>query len=470
MSTCPHWLSEMYKGGALTAAMMMCALTVACGGDRSTEVPETVAGFCTYESRFTSLPECNEYLGDTWTQSAMQTDCSDAGGSLTVDASCDLSKTLGACILDGGTEQVKRAWVITDDDGECGTNKRGCELFGGGAWVPAPTCGGDNVPEPTNDGPVFIPPSRTCKAPIDGEAAGQSEGGEVCTWNMISGSTEEGRKFKDYASCETVLTQRPYYGAPPNTSRDAIKDERLDDPAYVEELGWVKAQIESSACVCCHSSEISPEGPSNWYVEAPGNFMDTFYDSGLAMGANFVASRELGAYPPEQNNGFDRLTSGFPSTDPERMVRFFKQEVEHRGKTMEDFAGRKYTAGPIGAQLDYVPTACADGVGIDAQGTITWEGGPARYMYVLEVGSDNPGVPPNLDKPEGTLWRVDIKPGGDQLTSGQVTYAMSMEGPLREQAVPADAAAPTSLESGKDYYLYVLADIAVPITRCTFTY
>lgn len=450
--------------------LVFASMLMACGGDRSAEVPETVAGFCSYTSRFTDLPECNEYLGETWTQSAMEADCSDANGTLTVGRSCDLSETLGACVLNGGSEEARRAWVVSSDDGECGTNKRGCELFGGGAWVAAPTCGGDNVPEPSNDGPVFIPPTKTCKAPLPGEPAGQSEGGEVCTWNMISGSTEEGRKFKDYASCETVLTQRPYYAAPPNTMRAGQEDERLDDPDYVKELDWVKSQIEASACVCCHSTEISPDGPSNWYIEAPGNFMDTFYDSGLAMGANYVPSRELGAFDPEDNNGFDRLTSGFPSTDPERMVRFFEKELEHRGKTREDFEGRRYTAGPIGAQLDFEPQACEEGLGIASDGTITWEGGPARYLYVLEVGSENPGVPPNLDKPEGTLWRIDVKPGGETFVSGQVSYGMAMEGELREQAVPAEAVAPPELESGKEYYLYVLADVVVPITRCTFVY
>lgn len=464
MSACPRLSTMMY----LAPATLFVALT-ACGGDRSTELPDTVEGYCSYTSRFTDLPECNEYLGETWTQSKMETECSDAGGTLTVGESCDLSATLGACILEGGTEQARRAWVVSADEGECGTNKRGCELFGGGAWDPAPKCGGSNVPEPKNDGPVFIPPTKTCKAPIAGESAGQSAGGEVCTWNMISGSTEEGRKFKDYASCETVLTQRPYYGAKPNTERDGIVDERLKDPVYVEELTWVKGQIESSACVCCHSSEISPEGPSNWYVEAPGNFMDTFYDSGLAMGANYVPSQELGAYEPEDNNGFDRLTSGFPSTDPQRMVKFFRDELTHRGKVEADFAGRKYTAGPIGIQLDYVPMACTGGSGIDASGTITWEGGPARYLYVMEQGSANPGVPPNLDKPEGTLWRIDVAPGGAVWKSGEVTYGMLVQGELRAQAIPEEGA-PPALESGKTYYLYVQADVVVPITRCTFTY
>jgi hypothetical protein len=37
------------------------------------------------------------------------------------------------------------------------------------------------------------------------------------------------------------------------------------------------------------------------------------------------------------------------------------------------------------------------------------------------------------------------------------------------QAFPSNGA-PAPLEAGKTYYLYVLADIAQPITRCTFVY
>lgn len=448
-------------------------LFAACGGERSAEVPETIAGHCAYTSRFTDLPECNEYLGDSWTGEAMREDCDGAGGTLVEGSACDPNGTLGACVLEGGTQQARRAYVVTTDTDECKTNERGCELFGGGAWVAGSLCGGADLPEPENDGPVFLPPTKTCKAPLPGEPAGQSDNGEVCTWNMISGSTEEGRKFKDYASCDTVRTQRPYYPVNANMERLGQPDARLEDTEYVKELDWVKSQIESSACVCCHSSEIAPEGPSNWYIEAPGNFMDSFFDSGLAMGANYVPSRELGAYPPEENNGFDRLRSGFPSTDPERMVRFFESELAHRGKQREDFEGRPYTAGPLGAQLDYEPRACEEGEGVaSGDGVITWRGGPARYLYVLRQGSENPGVPPNLDRPEGTLWRVDVAPDGDVLRSGELVYG-SLDSSQRgvSQSVPEGGGAqPAPLMSGETYYLYVLADIAIPITRCLFTY
>ena len=465
--TSPH--ATPRSGLVQLSLLLVFLLSSSCGGERSSEVPETIAGHCAYTSRFTDLPECNEYLGDSWTEQMMREDCEGASGRLAVGSACDPGGTLGACVLEGGTQEARRAYVVSTDTDECKTNKRGCELFGGGAWVPGSLCGGADLPEPDNDGPVFLPPTLTCKAPLEGEPAGQSEGGEVCTWNMISGSTEEGRKFKDYASCETVRTQRPYYPVNANMERLGKQDERLEDATYIEELSWVKSQIESSACVCCHSSEIAPDGPSNWYIEAPGNFMDSFYDSGLAMGANYVPSRELGAYPPEENNGFDRLRSGFPSTDPERMVRFFEAELAHRGRSKEDFDGRLYTAGPLGAQLDYEPRACEQGEGISAKdGVITWQGGPARYLYVLEQGSENPGVPPNLDRPEGTLWRVDVAPQGDVLRSGELVYGeldSSRNGV--SQHIPSDGG-PALLEPGKTYYLYVLADIAIPITRCLF--
>ena len=52
-----------------------------------------------------------------------------------------------------------------------------------------------------------------CIAPLPGDPPGMSEGGEVCTWTMISGCTEEGRKFAEYGACEPVLTrmsERPW--------------------------------------------------------------------------------------------------------------------------------------------------------------------------------------------------------------------------------------------------------------------
>jgi hypothetical protein len=92
--------------------------------------------------------------------------------------------------------------------------------------------------------------------------------------------------------------------------------------------------------------------------------------------------------------------------------------------------------------------------------------GQARYLYVLAAGAKNPGVPPNLDQPEGTIWKLDVSPKASPLKSG-IAYGSTPAGSA--QAVPASGA-PAALVSGNQYYLYALADIGVPITRCLFTY
>jgi hypothetical protein len=290
--------------------------------------------------------------------------------------------------------------------------------------------------------------------------------GQVCTWQSISASTEEGRSFFDYGDCEVVYSQRPYYSVPPNSLVEE-PDPRLDDPEYAAELDWVRSQIEASACVCCHS-DTAPNGPANWYVEAPNNWINSFFDSGLALGAGWVDSTSFGAYPPEDNNGFDRINSGIPSTDPERMVAFFVNELAHRGKSEADFADTPAFGGPLYDQLVYEPSACENGEGVMADGSVVWTGGPARYVYVLESGSANPTVPPNLDLPAGTLWRVDVPwDGGEPVNSGEVEYGLLPAG--LSQTFPTDGG-PQGLVPGQEYYLYVTKDVGIPITRCLFTY
>ena len=104
--------------------------------------------------------------------------------------------------------------------------------------------------------------------------------------------------------------------------------------------------------------------------------------------------------------------------------------------------------------------------GREADGTILWMGGEARYIYVLEADAANPGVPPNLDEPEGTLWFIDVSSDDRALGCGMRYGEVPDRG---RQRVPADGAPPT-LEPGETYYRYVLRDIALPITRCLFTY
>lgn len=434
-------------------------------GSSGGEPAPTVAGRCDYTSPFTQAPECREYVGTAWTDADVTAACDDLSGQVALDQACRTEDVLGRCVLDGGTDRELHVVAYGTDPDACADQQFGCETFGGGDWEPAAACGGDDGNDGGGGFPVFEPPVLVCRDPLPGEPPGQGEGGQVCTWQFISGCTEEGRHFEDYASCDVVYTQRPYYPANPN-ERPAEPDPRMDDPDYVAELDWVRSQIEASACICCHSDSIAPNGPSNWYVDAGGNWMETFHDTGLALGAGWIDSTAFGAYPPEENNGFDR-SIGMPSTDPARMQAFFVAELEHRGLGPADFVDDVPFGGPLYSQLVYEPGACENGERVDRDGTIHWTGGDARYVYVLDAGSDNPTVPPNLDLPAGTRWRIDVPVDGTPVRSGEVRYGQLPAG--LSQRFPATGT-PSPLQAGQSYYLYVTRDVAQPLTRCLFTY
>ena len=432
-------------------------------------IPEEIVGSCAYYNNFAHGDQCSDYHG-AWTQEQAQADCDGWGGTLTMGQACNLPEVLGYCILEKDGRYLATSLPGNNPD-DCGGATRGCEFFARGAFQAGPVCGGvdlDSSPGITGPG-VFQQPVQRCEDPKAGEPQGLSPGGKVCTWEMISGATEPGRKFQDYASCDRVRTQRPYYpvGAAPDAAR---VDPRLQDPSYVAELGWVRSQIEAAACVCCHST-AAPKGPANWFVESPGNFINSFFDTGIALGAGWIPSPELGAYSPSENNGFTRSTPADPNhtifvtTDDERMRRFFATEAAARGLTQAQFTGRE-TAGPLADQLRFRPTDCTRGEGVTADGRVIWHGGGARYVYILAATAASPTVPPNLDLPEGTLWRIDVPTSGTPVKSGTVRYGQLPDGLTQRQPL---AGGPPALQSGQRYYLYVSADVIQPLTRCLFT-
>lgn len=441
--------------------LLLLPLVAACNRTGDPTLPATIVGHCTYINRFSDREECREYRGDRWTTEAVEADCAEWSAEL-IGGPCVYDEILGSCVI-GEEERVIRVVVPGGDVDSCRQQERGCEIFGGGIFVPAPVCGGEELPE--GEGTVFQWPVLECRAPDEGEPAGQSEAGEVCTWSMISGCTEPGRKFAEYASCDMVRTQRPYSAVPPNPA-PAEPDPRLADPEYAAELSWVTEQVEACACVCCHQTSETPEGAAIWDIEAQNNWMHSFSPYGLAFAGGFLDSSLLGAYPASENNGFDRATTGLPTTDPARMRAFFAKELEYRGSSAEAFAGSDPVPPVFYQQAIYEPQPCAEGEGVAADQTVTWSGGAARYVYVLDAGAANPGVPPNLDLPEGTRWRIDVPWDSEPMASGSVRYGTTPAG--ARQAAPADGS-PAPLQRGSTYYLYVLADIAVPITRCTFT-
>jgi hypothetical protein len=218
--------------------------------------------------------------------------------------------------------------------------------------------------------------------------------------------------------------------------------------------------------VCCHQTSITPDGASIWDIEAQGNWINTFSPYGLAFAGGVLDSSPLGAYPAADNNGFDRSATGLPTTDIARMQAFFAAELAYRGLSPDDFAGSDPVPQIFHDQAIYEPGLCDADQGVDADGTMRWTGGAARYVYVLDPDAANPGVPPNLDLPDGTLWRLDVPAEAAAVTSGGVRYGEP--GPGLAQGFP-KVGTPTPLQPQQSYYLYVLADVGVPITRCLFT-
>jgi hypothetical protein len=429
--------------------------------------PEPVIfGHCVYTNPFSKQEECREFHGSAWTEAEVAEECRAQSAEVEPGA-CGYEETLGSCVLQGEPEKVVHVVMPGTDASLCSNQKLGCEVFAGGVFNAAGVCAestGD-TPENPNETP-FQPPVLLCSDPLPGEPVGQSEGGKVCTWQMISGCTEEGRRFIDYASCDVVRTQRPYYPVPPGGDSKA-PDPRLEDATYVADLAWVKSQVEAAACTCCHQNSVTPEGASVWDIEAEGNWVNTFSSYGLAFAGGFIDSSLLGAYPASENNGFARETTGIPSTDPARMAAFFEKELAHRGVSVESFADWLPVPEAFYQQSIYEPLKCEAGVGVDADLTVRWAGGRARYVYVLEATAPNPGVPPNLDLPEGTLWRLDVLPDTQAVSSGEVVYGEVPSG--MKQGFPLSGS-PPALEPNKTYYIYASADVMLPITRCLFTF
>lgn len=435
-----------------------------------TEEPEVVdpepasVGACEYTNLFSSDAECKAYSGAAWDAASAEADCAvvQFGQSpvFIAGGNCGFEEELGQCVVGDVDAMGYTLHLSGNDPGGCGIASAACEGFGGGTFFADPLCDEEPTvdPAPANG---FVWPYLDCREPLEGEEPGASEG-LVCTHTLISACTEEGRRFVDYASCDDVVTQRPYYAY--GTDAPPEDDPRLEDDEYLSELDWVTEQVEACACTCCHSDD-APSGSSGWTIDAGTLWLDTVDDAGLAMLAGLSDSSAFGAYPPEENNGFDRSTTGLPTTDVERMQTFLLEEYLRRGNTEEEGRAGAPFGGPLYSQLIYEPTACVSGDGFDDNGDLEWPSS-ARYVYVLEAGSANPAVPPNLDLPEGTIWRIDV-PIGSRPVQAPLTYGEVPDGAI--QYFPNDVE-PASLVSGETYYVVALGDVGIPLIRCLAVY
>lgn len=421
-------------------------------------------GACIYTNTFSDEEDCREYTGTDWTMESAATDCETAWlgrpGVLSAGA-CNLASEIGRCDI-GDINVDGYVIVSSGDSSACGSAEVACTAFAGGTFVGADSC---TSCTPSDEiGQPFIPAYVDCRPPISGEEPGMSEGGEICTWTIISGSTEPGRRYADYADCDAVRTQRPYYAQSAGVEADPM-DPRLSDSAYMGEVEWLREQAESSACSCCHTSSETPEGAAIWDTEGGDLWVDTISDEALAMLGGYTDSAAFGFLPSEENNGFDRATNGLPTTDRPRLIAFIEAELARREITPEQAAELEPFAPFFRELIEFEPEACEDGIGIDEDGALTWVGGGARYIHVLAADSQAPGVPPNWDLPPGTLWAVSVPPDELELGCG-IAYG---ELPATAvQRVP-ESGAPPALVSGESYFLHVQRDIALPIARCLFT-
>ncbi len=441
----------------LTFILFFAACTPA---SRAPTLSDKRIGHCAYVGTFSKMNECTDYLGE-WKVADAEKDCTTLKGTFESGTICSGEGALGMCLLAAKPEQ-NRTYIISTNAGKCGSARTGCETFGGGYWEPSAFCGG------ANDELVVLEnawklPSKICITP-DG-------GSEVCVWNAIHGATREGRSFREDAVCDNSRSGRPYY-AKDADARYSQTDARRTDATYLAEEAWVKSQINASSCVCCHSNAAPNAEASIFNIDRDGSLANQLTDRGIAHGAGLVNSIPLGAFPPQENNGFSKSDlarpddSIFLTTDPPRMKRFWVAELAHRNLTAANFEGVPDGFGPLSEQYYWKPEACIAGEGIAADGTITWGRGRARYVYLMETTSHAPTVWPNLDMPSGTLWRLDVPATAAPLVSGTVKYGVVPEGLSQHFPV---AGAPASLVSGQQYFLYVSADQMLPITRCLIT-
>ena len=427
------------------------------------ESPRMDIGSCDYNNLFSSTPECRNYTGSAWTLESAQSDCTAQPESVFNESLCDESFSLGTCTIDADDGLGYELILAGEAPSGCQSAAQGCVVFARGDFTPSTRCEGQFEPVepvlPDEVGDVFVPFELMCRDEISRE-----EGGS-CAWQAIGGCAPEGELFSDYASCNPVLTQRPYAPVPASGFETPIDDPIRSDEDFLTEVEWVRSQAKSCGCVCCHEESKTPSGAAVWDTDREGIWTDDWNPSGLAMGAGWLDSSSLGAFPSSENNGFDRESTVLPTTDVERMIRFFEGELARRGYTREDFNDATPIGGPIYDQQIFEPSECENGEGVSTDGTISWVGGAARYFYVLELGSANPGPPPNLDLPEGTIWRLDVSHEASAIS--EATFGVTPE--TTRQGYPQEGS-PAALVEGQQYYLYVVRDIGIPLTRCLFTY
>ncbi len=314
-----------------------------------------------------------------------------------------------------------------------------------------------------------IPFDGNTMTAAEGHLKTDEDGNQVlCVWHHPAGCVPEGMNYAEVVSCDDVRTNGPSWFIPP-VRKYETEPSLFEDEDYLKELAWTRSQVAASGCACCHSSDVSNYA-SMFDIDAPGSWTDTLTMTAIVMGAGLATEHKyLGFLPPETNFGFDRETTIFASTDVPRMQAFFKGEFERRGGTEEDIEEARDLFLQINGSLLNAPTECRTDEGMDAEGRLIWTGGPARQVYIQELGAENPGSPPTRDRPEGTVWALYSNPTANAMESGQIRVGTPPAG--AEQIIPNDQSEAPVFETGRQYRLFITPDFISPAyTNCTFTF
>lgn len=323
----------------------------------------------------------------------------------------------------------------------------------------------------------YIYPTQDCRLASELENLPEStvlttkEDGQeyVCVWNNPTASAPEGVPFNEVGSCEHVFTQAPSWFVRPRRVYESDSS-LLENEDFVRELKWAQSQIESSGCACCHSSAIGTDHVTGFDFNAPEVWTDTLNNSRLyLLSGTITQHQDFGFYDSEETHGFSREITMIPSTDPMRLRAFFLSEFERRNGSEEDITKAYNAIDSLFGQQAEESEECAPDEGI-IDGKITWnEDKEARQIYIQEITSKLPGFPPNLDRPEGTVWAYQLPSVQDVgFKSGEISLDSLPEEAI--QLVPKDSSIP-QLEVGKTYRLFVRPDVMLNrILNCTFTY
>ena len=154
-------------------------------------------------------------------------------------------------------------------------------------------------------------------------------------------------------SCDQVRTLGPSWFIPP-TRKVTTPPEVSADPEYQKELDWVRSQVASSACSCCHSSAA---GYASYFdIDAPETWIDTLTMTGVIMAAGLADEHKyLGYLPPKSIMVLIAKQRYLPPPNIPRMSAFFNAEFERRQGTEEDIATARQTFVQINGGLLWSP-------------------------------------------------------------------------------------------------------------------